>query len=68
MKKQLNKPTAEARPINGTQYIILSDLRVARLLTPTIRNGQTFYNLFIDGKYTRSTVESLTASADIKRS
>ena len=52
MKKNLPNPSAEIRVIPKTQYILLPDNKVARLLTPTVRNGVTYYNLFVPG-YTR---------------
>lgn len=62
MKKNLTS-VPEVVAISSTQYVVLPDGRVARLLTPTIRNGQTFYNLFIDGKYTRTTVAAVLESS-----
>lgn len=62
MKKNLTS-VPEVVAIADSSYVVLPDGRVARLLTPTIRNGQTFYNLFIDGKYTRTTVAAVLESA-----
>ena len=50
MKKNTLKPTTEIRLIPGTQYILLPDNKVARLLTPTVRPSGDNYNLRIDGR------------------
>ena len=60
MKKD-SKPTAEYRIIADSSYIILPDQKVARLLTPTVRNGVTYYNLFVPG-YTRMSLADIEAS------
>jgi hypothetical protein len=57
MKKDPKLP-ADYRIIADSSYIVLPDQKVARLLTPTVRNGVTYYNLFVPG-YTRM---SLTTS------
>jgi hypothetical protein len=44
MKKDTKLPT-EYRIIADSSYIVLPDQKVARLLTPTVRNGVTYYNL-----------------------
>jgi hypothetical protein len=59
MKKETNNPI-EIKQISGTNYIILPDNRVARLLKPMTQNGQVFYNMIIDGKYERWSVEKLS--------
>jgi hypothetical protein len=37
-------------PIKNSQYILLVDGSVARLLKPTIKNGKKYYNLRINGE------------------
>lgn len=59
MKKEINIPL-EVKQISGTNYIILPDNRVARLLKPMTQNGQVFYNMIIDGKYERWSVDKLS--------
>ena len=61
MKKNLPNPSAEIRVIPKTQYILLPDNKVARLLTPTIRNGVTYYNLFVPD-YTRMSLADIEAT------
>ena len=61
MKKDLSKPSSEYRIIADSSYVILPDQKVARLLTPTIRNGVTYYNLFVPG-YTRMSLEDIEAT------
>ena len=61
MKKNLIKPTAEVRTITGTKYILLPDGRVAKPLKPMEANGTVYYNLFIDGQYTRLSTEKIAA-------
>lgn len=61
MKKDIKLPK-EYRLIAGSNYIVLPDWRVARLLTPTIRDGVTYYNLFAP-KYTRLSQADVVASA-----
>ena len=64
MKKNLTNPTAEIRVIPKTQYILLPDNRVARLLTPTIRPSGDNYNLRIDGRTRQFTLEAIKAIID----
>lgn len=61
MKKNLIKPTAEVRTITGTKYVLLSDGRVAKPLKPMEAHGTTYYNLFINGEYTRLSTEKIAA-------
>lgn len=61
MKKNLIKPTAEVRPITGTKYLLLPDGRVAKPLKPMEAHGTTYYNLFINGEYTRLSTEKIAA-------
>jgi hypothetical protein len=42
-----------AKPYPNSQYIILNDGRVARLLKPTKIHNQTYINLIIDKKMKR---------------
>ena len=58
MKKETNEPK-EIKQIPNTNYIILNDNRVARLLKPMTQNGHTFYNMIIDGKYVRWSAEKI---------
>ena len=47
-----------AKPYSDTNYIVLSDGRVARLLKPTKIHNQTYINLIINKKMKRvNTVE-----------
>ena len=58
MKKTPSKTPAEYRIIADSSYIVLPDNKVARLLTPTVRNGVTYFNLFLPG-YTRMSLEDI---------
>ena len=49
------------RIIADSSYIVLPDQKVARLLTPTVRNGVTYYNLFVPG-YTRMSLADIEAT------
>ena len=60
MKKDTKLPT-EYRIIADSSYIVLPDQKVARLLTPTIRNDVTYYNLFVPG-YTRMSLADIEAT------
>jgi hypothetical protein len=64
MKKNITTPTAEIRVIPKTQYILLPDNKVARLLTPTVRPSGDNYNLRIDGRTRQFTVEAIKAIID----
>ena len=61
MKKNLIKPIAEVRPITGTKYLLLPDGRVAKPLKPMEAHGTVYYNLFINGEYTRLSTEKIAA-------
>jgi hypothetical protein len=61
MKKNILSPHAEIRLIPGTQYILLPDNKVARLLTPTVRPSGDNYNLRIDGRTRQFTLEAIKA-------
>ena len=61
MKKDSIKPSTEYRVIADSSYIVLPDQKVARLLTPTVRNGVTYYNLFVPG-YTRMSLADIEAT------
>lgn len=63
MKKDTLKPSAEYRIIADSSYIVLPDQKVARLLTPTVRNGVTYYNLFVPG-YTRMSLADIEATIE----
>jgi len=43
----------------NSQYIILSNGTVARILKPTALNNQIYYNLILDGKNKRVNKEAL---------
>ena len=58
MKKEI-KDTPEIKQIENSNYIILPDNRVARLLKPMTQNGTVFYNLIINGEYKRWSVEKI---------
>jgi hypothetical protein len=54
MKKLI--PTQNARTVaavKDTEYVVLSDGTVARRLKPVVINDRKYFNLIIDGKYTR---------------
>ena len=59
MKKETQN-VKEIKTIDGTNYIILPDSRVARLLKPMTQNGTVFYNLIINGEYKRVSVDKLS--------
>lgn len=61
MKKDTLKNTPGYSVIADSAYIVLPDMKVARLLTPTIRNGVTYYNLFVP-EYTRLSLEDIEAT------
>jgi hypothetical protein len=61
MKKDLPKNSGEYRIIADSSYVILPDQKVARLLTPTVRNGVTYYNLFLPD-YTRLSLADIEAT------
>jgi hypothetical protein len=61
MKKNTLKPVTEIRVIPGTQYILLPDNKVARLLTPTVRPSGDNYNLRIDGRTRQFTLDAIKA-------
>ena len=61
MKKNTLNPTTEIRLIPGTQYILLPDNKVARLLTPTVRPSGDNYNLRIDGRTRQFTLDAIKA-------
>jgi hypothetical protein len=50
----------EAKQYLNTNYIILSDGRVARLLKPTKIHQQTYINFIIDKKMKRVNTQELT--------
>jgi len=51
--------TLTAKPYNNSQYIVLSDGRVARLLKPTKIHNQTYINLIINKKMKRVNTATL---------
>lgn len=61
MKKNTLNTVAEVRVIPGTQYILLPDNKVARLLTPTVRPSGDNYNLRIDGRTRQFTLDAIKA-------
>jgi hypothetical protein len=50
----------QAKQYNNSQYIILSDGRVARLLKPTKIHQQTYINFIINKKMKRVNTQELT--------
>ena len=50
----------QAKQYQDSQYIILSDGRVARLLKPTKIHQQTYINFIIDKKMKRVNTQELT--------
>jgi hypothetical protein len=61
MKKNTLKNVTEIRLIPGTQYILLPDNKIARLLTPTVRPSGDNYNLRIDGRTRQFTLDAIKA-------
>jgi hypothetical protein len=47
------------KQIPESQYIVLMDGEVARLLKPTIKNGKTYYNLRIKGEIGQYSAEEI---------
>jgi hypothetical protein len=47
------------KQIPNSQYIVLMDGEVARLLKPTIKNGKTYYILRITGEIIQYSVEEI---------
>jgi hypothetical protein len=47
-----------------SKYVVLEDGNVARILKPTKIHKQTYYNLIVDGKYTRINAEDLMKPFD----
>jgi len=52
-------PTSEIRTIPGTQYVVIDNRLVAKLLTPMTQglDEQTFFNLFIEKKCRRLSLD-----------
>lgn len=63
MKKDLPKDHPSYHVIADSSYILLPDLKVARLLTPMTRNDVTYYNLFVPG-YTRMSLDDIAATVE----
>ena len=62
MKKD-PKLVPEYRRIAESSYVLLHDGKVAKLLTPTRRNGINHYNLFIPaGRYRRLSISDIEAT------
>lgn len=67
MKKELPKNTPEVSAsginfverIKDSQYIVLVDGSVARLLKPSIKNGKKYYNLRIKGTVSQYDIDDL---------
>jgi len=58
----MNKPKDGidyVKQIPNSQYILLVDGSVARLLKPTIKNGKTYYNLRIKGEIGQYSAEEI---------
>jgi hypothetical protein len=58
----MNKPKDGidyVKQIPNSQYILLIDGSVARLLKPTIKNGKTYYNLRIKGEIGQYSAEEI---------
>jgi len=58
----MNKPKNGmdfVKQIPKSQYIVLMDGEVARLLKPTIKNGKTYYNLRIKGEIAQYSVDEI---------
>jgi len=60
MEKKLPKEGINyLKEIPGSQYIVLLDGSVARLLKPTIKNGKVYFNLRIKGEIGQYSVEEI---------
>jgi hypothetical protein len=69
MKKNTVTPVAEYRVIPNTQYIVLPDQKVARLLTASVRPSGPHYNLRFKSKQktyqvSLKAIEALIAGAE----
>jgi hypothetical protein len=61
MKKDPKPSPTDYRLIADSSYIVLPDMKIARLLTPTIRGGVIYYNLFVPD-YTRMSLADIEAT------
>lgn len=52
-------PSRDILQIVGTDYILLPDDRVARLLTPTKKSGKAYFALYIEKKRRDFSAESV---------
>jgi hypothetical protein len=61
MKKEIpNIPeTKQVKELIGTQYVLLPDGRVARLLKPMKINDSLHYNLIVNYEYTRCNADKV---------
>ena len=67
MIKKLNplKPAKTLARIDETEYVVLSDGSVARLLKPYVVNEKPYYNLVLDGVLRRVSGRKLLEASKV---
>lgn len=67
MIKKLNriKPARTLARIDDTEYVVLSDGTVARLLKPYVVNEKSYYNLVLDGVLRRVSGRKLLEASKV---
>lgn len=67
MIKKLNriKPARTLARIDDTEYVVLSDGTVARLLKPYVVNEKPYYNLVLDGVLRRVSGRKLLEASKV---
>ena len=64
-KKLTPKPKDQAvKPLLGTQYVLLPDGQVARLLKSMVAHDKLYYNLIIDNDYHRLNMDKINVLTD----
>jgi len=68
MQKKLPCPSAcrDILPLVGTDYILLPDNRVARLLTPSTKSGVLYFNLYVSKERKTVSIDKVVKSAKDK--
>jgi hypothetical protein len=59
-------PEAKVHSIPNTSYVIINNKYVARLLTPSVKNGKTYYSLTIKGESNQELIDDLNKLASKK--
>ena len=61
MEKKLTPTPADhaVKPLLGTQYVLLPDGQVARLLKSMVAHDKLYYNLIIDAEYHRLNMDKI---------